>query len=89
MGCGFPTTRKDDQFIFTQKFSYNDCYSVYAADDNNVFLIQTTPEIADTPDTEITDEDVVDNMGDDILESTERENGYICDESYYICGEEH
>ena len=35
------------------------------------FFIQLTPEIADTPEAEMPDEEVVDTMGDDILESME------------------
>ena len=35
------------------------------------------------------DEEVVDTMGDDMLEEMEWENGKICDDSNYSCEDEH
>ena len=34
-------------------------------------------------------EEVVDTMGDDILDEMEWKNGNICDDYYSSCGEEH
>ena len=34
-------------------------------------------------------EDMVDTMGDDMLEAMELKNGKMCDESYSKCGVEH
>ena len=57
---------------FSQKFYSGDYLSVYVSDDNNVvILIQTTPEIADTPEAEIPYGEVVDTMGDDMLDEME------------------
>ena len=65
-------------------------YYFYAAHDNNVVgLILTTPDSVDTPESEIPDEDMVDTMGDDMLEAMECKNGNICDDSGYGFREEH
>ena len=46
-----------------------DYFFVYASDDNNVVvLIHPTPENAGTPKDEMPYEEVVDNMGDDMLD---------------------
>ena len=37
----------------------------------------------------MTDDDMVDNMGDYILEEMERKNGKICDDYYSSFGKEH
>ena len=50
-------------------------------------LVQPTPEISDTLEADIPDEDVVDTMVDDILEEIECENGQICYDSNYRCVE--
>ena len=64
------TTVEDYQFIFPQKFSSGDYFFVYNSDDNNVFgLIQHTPDNSNTLESDIPDEDVVDNMLDDIMEA--------------------
>ena len=69
IGCGM-YTRKYEIFICPHKFSSGDNYFVYDNDDNYVFgLIYITTESADTPDSEILGEDVVDTMGDDIIEA--------------------
>ena len=34
------------------------------------------------------DDDLVDSMGDDIMEAMELKNGKICDDSYHSCGGE-
>ena len=50
-------------------------------------LVQPTPDISDTLEADIPDEDVVDTMVDDILEEIECENGQICYDSNYRCVE--
>ena len=56
--------------VFPQKLFSGDYFFVYASDDNNVVvLIQPTPEIADTPESEIPDEELADAMLDDMLDS--------------------
>ena len=52
-------------------------------------MIHPTPENADTPEAEMPYEEVVDSMGDDMLDEMEWKNGKICDESDSSCGEEH
>ena len=49
-------------------------------------MLWTNPEIADTREAEISYEDVVDTIGDGIMEEMEFENGQICDDSYYSSG---
>ena len=79
-----------DHFILPQKFSSVYYFFVYYYGENNVFgLIQPTPYSADKLEVDISDEDLVDNMGDYMLEATERKNGKICDDSDSICVEEH
>ena len=75
---------------FSQKVYSSDYLFVYDSDNNNdVVLIHTTPENADTPEADIPYEEVVDTMGYDMLDEMEQKNGKICDDSDYICGEEH
>ena len=75
---------------FSQNLYYGDYLFVYAYDDNNVVaLINPTPESADTPEAKMPYEEVVDTMGYDMLDEMEQKNGKICDDSDYICGEEH
>ena len=58
--------------IFTKKLFYGDYLFVYTSDDNNVVvLIQLTPYVADTPEDEMTDEEVVDTMVYDMMDSME------------------
>ena len=58
--------------IFPQKLFYGDYLFVYASYDNNVVvLIQPTTESSDTLEAEIPEYEVVDNMGDDILDAVE------------------
>ena len=58
--------------IFTQKLFPGDYLFVYSSDENNiVVLIQTTSESAYTPEYEIPDWEVVDTMGDDMMEAME------------------
>ena len=84
------STGEDDHSFFPQKFSYSDYLFVYTDGNNNVVdLIHTTPDSADTPEACMPDEDVVDIMGDDMLEAMELKNGKICDDSDYACGGEH
>ena len=62
----------------------------YASGDNNaVVLIHPNTESAYTPEDEMPYEEVVDTMGDDILDEMEWKNGNICDDSDSRCGEEH
>ena len=62
------STGEDDKLIFTQNFYSCDYLFVYDAGDNNVVgLIQTIPDSADTSESYMPDEDMVDTMGDDIL----------------------
>ena len=84
------TTGEDGKFICSQKLSYDDYLFFYDDDYNNVVdLINTTPESEDTPQAEISDEDLVDTMLDDMLDDMECGNDRICDDDYYICGQEH
>ena len=60
---------KDGNYILLQKFYSGDYLFIYAYDDNNVFvLLHPTTDSADTPEAEITNEEVVDTMGDDMLD---------------------
>ena len=52
-------------------------------------MIQPNLESADTPESEMTYEEVVDTMGYDILDKIEWKNGKICDDSNSSCEEEH
>ena len=59
---------KYEKLIFPQTLYYVDYLYVYADNDNNIgILIQTTPEITDTTESEILDEYVVYTMLDDML----------------------
>ena len=72
MGYSMSTAVEDDHLIFMKKLYSDDYLFVYVSDDNNVVvLIQTTPEIADTPYADITYQEVVDTMEDDIMEAME------------------
>ena len=78
---------EDDHLIFPQKFSSSEYFFVYYYGENNVVgLLQPTPDSADTPETYMTDEDLVYTMGYPFLDAMERKNGKICDESDFICG---
>ena len=73
-GCDMSTNKEYNKLILPQKFSSGDYLFSYYADDNNVVgLIQITTESADTPEDEIPDEDVIDTMVYDMLESREHE----------------
>ena len=62
-----------------QKFSSGNDLSVFDSGKNNVVVsIHPTIESPYTPEYRIKDEDLVDNMGDDMLEATKQENGNIC-----------
>ena len=90
VGLVMSTTGEDDHLTFLHKFSSCDYLFVYDADDNNVFsLIQPTTDSSDTLEAFMKDEDVVDNMGDGMLEAMALKNGKISDESDYSCGQEH
>ena len=90
MGCGLSTIEEDHQLVFLQKFSSDYYLFIYASDDKNVVgLIHPTPEISDTPEVQIPDKYVVDNMTDERLESMELENDKICDDSDSSCGYEY
>ena len=83
-------TGEDDHFIFPQKFSSTDHSFVYADDDDNIVgVLQTTPEGADTLEFEIPDQELVDTMGDDMMEAMERKKYQVCDDFGSRCGEEH
>ena len=57
---------------FSQKLYSGDYFFVYASDEHNVVvLIHPTPEIADTPEADMTYDEVVDTMGYDILDEME------------------
>ena len=57
---------------FSQKFYSGDYLFLYDSDDNNVvILIQPTTKSADTPESEIPYEEVVDTMGDDMQDEME------------------
>ena len=76
--------------IFSQKFYSGDYLFVYDYNDNNAaVLLQTNPEISDTPEADIPYEEVVDTMGDDTLDEIKWKRCKICDDSYSRCGEEH
>ena len=90
IGCDMFNTGEYYYQVYPKNFSSGDYSFVYAADDNNVVgLLQSTPQIANTPEVQIPDEDVVDTMEGDILEAMEHDNSQICDEFDYSCGEEH
>ena len=58
--------------VFLHKAFYSDYLFVYASDENIfVVLIHPTSYSSDTPEADITYDDVVDNMGDDIMEEME------------------
>ena len=60
------------KLYFSQKFYSGDYSFVYASDDNNVVVsIHPTPESEDTPEADIPYEEVVDTMGDDMLDEME------------------
>ena len=81
---------EDDHIIFPQKFYSGNSLFVYDYGDNNVAnLIHTTPYISDILEFYMPNEDVVGTVVDDILESMERKNIKICDDSHYRCGKEH
>ena len=72
MGCGIYATREDNHFIFPHHFSSSDYLFIYAAGSNNsVGLIHPTPYSAYTPEVYIEYEDVVDTMGDYMMDATE------------------
>ena len=90
VSCRMSSTGEYDHLIFPHNLSSSDYLFVYAAGENNVvILIQNTPDSADTTDFYMTDEDVVDNMGDDIIETMERKNSNICDDSDSSFWEKH
>ena len=83
MWCGMSANREDDHLVFTQK-SFSGVYLFfYAAGENVVGLIHTTPDIVDIPEYYIPDENVVDNMGDGMMQAMELINGNLCGDSYY------
>ena len=56
MGRGISAPGKEEHLILPQKFFYGDYFFVYTSDDNNdVVLIQPTPEIADIPGADMPD----------------------------------
>ena len=64
------TTIEDYHLISPQEFSSSDYYYVYADDEDNVVgQLQTTPKSSDILEAEIPDEDVVNIMGDHILDA--------------------
>ena len=63
-------TREDENLILPQKFSSGDYLFFYDAGDNNVVgLLHTCTYSEDTPQAYNTDDDVVDIMGDDMLDA--------------------
>ena len=73
--------------IFTQKFSSVGYLFVYIAGENNVVgLIYPTTDITDTMEAYMTDYDMVDTMGYNMLEAMELKNDNICDDYDYSCG---
>ena len=90
MGCGISVAGECDHFIFPQKFSSGAHHFVYADENDNVVgLLYTTPYIIDTPQAEIPDEDVVEIMEDNMLQTMELKKIHICDDSYSRCGQEY
>ena len=64
--------------VFPQKLFVGDYLFFYASDYNTaVVLIQPTPDISDTPEAEMLDEEVVDTMVDGMMEAMECKNGKI------------
>ena len=64
------TTIEDYHLISPHKLSSSDYYYVYDDDEDNVVgQLQTTPKSSDILEAEIPDEDVVNIMGDDILDA--------------------
>ena len=69
VGFDFSATREYYHLIFTQNFSFGQYLFFYATGDNIVVgLIHLTTDNEGTPEAYMEDDDVVDNMGDDILE---------------------
>ena len=84
------TTREYYHPVFPQKFSSGDYLLVYDDGDNNVVdLIHPTPYSEDTLEAYMPDGDVIDTMGDDMLEAMGRKNGKICDDTDSRFGKEH
>ena len=66
-------TGEYDHLIITQNFSPGDYLFVQADGDNNDDgLTQPTPDSVYTPEAYITFDDLIDTMGDDILEAMEQ-----------------
>ena len=64
------TTGEDNHLIFPQKFSSSDYLFVYDYGDNNVVdLIHPIKDSAYTPEADILDKEVVETMGEDMLDS--------------------
>ena len=73
--------------VFSQKLFSGNYFFVYASGDNDVVvLIHPNPDSAETLESEITDEEVFDNMGDDMLEEMEWKNGNIFDTTILAVG---
>ena len=61
---------KYNHLVFPHRFSSGECLFVYSAGDNSVVsLIYTTSESTDITVAYRTDENVVDTIGDDMLEA--------------------
>ena len=76
--------------ICPQKFFSGDYLFVYDAGEKNVVgLIYHTPDSEYTTEAYMKNDDVVDTIGYNMMEAMEHKNDNICDDSDYICGEEH
>ena len=76
--------------IFPQEFSSGDYLFIYDYGDNNVVrFIHPTTDSENKPEDYMPDEDVIDTIGDYMLEEMEHTNGKICDESDSSFEEEH
>ena len=89
-GVVCPLLDKRNTYFFHRSSFPGDYFLVCASDENNVVVfIRPSLDILDTPQAEISDEEVVDTMGDDMLEAMELKNCKIYDYYDSSCGEEY
>ena len=86
VGFGMSDTVEYDHFIFPQNFSSGDYLFFYNPGENSVVGFPT-PDSEDTLEDYIPYQDVVDTMGDDMMEAMECKKIKICDDYDYIFGE--
>ena len=76
--------------VFPYELFSGDYRFFYASDEDNfVFLIKPTTESTDTPEAKILEYEVVDTLGDDMLEAIDWKNGKMYGDPDSSCEEEH